>query len=73
MGNLFNESMYDMQIELNHIPFLEETLDSAGLLTYHPVTEVTAYLLIFTPLSLSAVVAYLSFPLIIYLTPAHPF
>jgi len=42
VGNLFNESMYDMQIELNQVPFLEETLDDAGLLTYHPVTEVMA-------------------------------
>lgn len=41
-GNAFNESMYDMQIELKRMPFLEGTLRSAGLINYHPISEVMA-------------------------------
>ena len=41
-GNIFNESMYDMQIELKKMPFLEGTLQSAGLVNYHPISEVMA-------------------------------
>ena len=41
-GNALNESMYDMQIELKRMPFLEGTLRSAGLINYHPITEVMA-------------------------------
>lgn len=41
-GNALNESMYDMQIELKKMPFLEGTLRTAGLINYHPITEVMA-------------------------------
>ena len=41
-GNALNESMYDMQIELKRMPFLEGTLRSAGLINYHPISEVMA-------------------------------
>lgn len=41
-GNAFNDSMYDMQIELKKMPFLEGTLRTAGLINYHPITEVMA-------------------------------
>ena len=41
-GNVINESMYDMQIELKEMPFLEETLGAIGLLTYHAVREIMA-------------------------------
>ena len=39
-GNVFNQSMYDMQIELKGLPFLEAHLKHIGLLNYHPVSEV---------------------------------
>jgi chloride channel 7 len=38
-GNAINEGMYDMQLHLKEIPFLEPTLHSLGLLNYHPITE----------------------------------
>lgn len=41
-GNALNDSMYDMQIELKKMPFLEGTLRTAGLINYHPITEVMA-------------------------------
>lgn len=39
-GNAINEPMYDMQIDLRGMPFLEGALKSIGLLTCHPVIEV---------------------------------
>jgi chloride channel 7 len=39
-GNVFNQSMYDMQIELKGLPFLEAHLKHIGLLNYHPVSEI---------------------------------
>ena len=41
-GNALNDSMYDMQIDLKKMPFLEGTLRTAGLINYHPITEVMA-------------------------------
>ena len=41
-GNAINQSMYDMQIDLKHLPFLEGSLKTLGLLNYHPVTAVMA-------------------------------
>jgi chloride channel 7 len=38
-GNAINEGMYDMQIHLKEIPFLEGSLHSLGLLNYHPISE----------------------------------
>ena len=40
VGNAINESMYDMQIHLKELPFLEGSLHSLGLLNYHPVSEI---------------------------------
>ena len=39
VGNAINEGMYDMQIHLKEIPFLEQSLHSLGLLNYHPISE----------------------------------
>ena len=39
-GNIFNQSMYDMQIEKKNLPFLEAHLKHIGLLNYHPVSEI---------------------------------
>jgi chloride channel 7 len=41
-GNAINEPMYDMQIRLKEIPFLEGSLKNIGLLNYHPVVEIMA-------------------------------
>jgi chloride channel 7 len=41
-GNAINLSMYDMQIELKELPFLEGSLKTLGLLNYHPIDEVMA-------------------------------
>ena len=38
-GNAINEGMYEMQINLKQIPFLEGSLHSLGLLNYHPIQE----------------------------------
>ena len=38
-GNAINEGMYEMQIHLKEIPFLEGSLHSLGLLNYHPIQE----------------------------------
>ena len=38
-GNAINEGMYEMQIHLKEIPFLEGSLHSLGLLNYHPISE----------------------------------
>ena len=35
-GNIFNQSMYDMQIEKKNLPFLEAHLKHIGLLNYSP-------------------------------------
>eukprot|EP00596_Hydrurales_sp_CCMP1899_P000306 CAMPEP_0119044320 /NCGR_PEP_ID=MMETSP1177-20130426/30604_1 /TAXON_ID=2985 /ORGANISM="Ochromonas sp, Strain CCMP1899" /LENGTH=923 /DNA_ID=CAMNT_0007014267 /DNA_START=18 /DNA_END=2789 /DNA_ORIENTATION=- len=40
-GNPLGESIYDMQIELKQMPFLEGTL-KGGLLNYHPITDIMA-------------------------------
>ena len=42
VGNAINEPMYDMQIILKDMPFLEGTLHSLGLLNYQSVSEVMA-------------------------------
>lgn len=42
VGNAFNEAMYDMQIHLKEMPFLEGSLHSLGLLNYHPISEIMA-------------------------------
>ena len=41
-GNAINESMYDMQIHLKEMPFLEGSLHSLGMLNYHPISKVMA-------------------------------
>jgi len=41
-GNAINQPMYDMQIDLKDLPFLEGSLKTLGLLNYHPVTAVMA-------------------------------
>jgi chloride channel 7 len=41
-GNAINLPMYDMQIELKELPFLEGSLKTLGLLNYHPVVELMA-------------------------------
>lgn len=39
-GNAINESMYDMQIHLKEIPFLEGSMHSLGMLNYHPISQI---------------------------------
>ena len=39
-GNAINEPMYDMQIHLKSIPFLEDSLHSLGMLNYHPISKI---------------------------------
>ena len=34
--------MYDMQIRLKEMPFLEGSLKTLGLLNYHPAAEIMA-------------------------------
>lgn len=41
-GNAFNQPMYDMQITLKELPFLEGALKTLGLLNYHPIVEIMA-------------------------------
>ena len=41
-GNAINESMYDMQIHLKEMPFLEGSLHSLGMLNYLPVSLIMA-------------------------------
>lgn len=41
-GNAINEPMYDMQIHLKEMPFLEGSLHSLGMLNYHPISEIMA-------------------------------
>lgn len=38
-GNAINEPLYDMMIQVKHLPFLEGSLKTLGLLNYHPVAE----------------------------------
>lgn len=39
VGNAINEPMYDMQIHVKNMPFLEGSLHSLGLLNYQPVNK----------------------------------
>ena len=39
-GNAINMGMYEIQIELQNLPFLEGSLHSLGLLNYCPATEI---------------------------------
>ena len=41
-GNAINMAIYDLQIRIQGLPFLEGQLRSLGLLNYHPVIEVMA-------------------------------
>ena len=41
-GNAINESMYDMQIHIKDMPFLEASLHSLGMLNYYPVSQIMA-------------------------------
>ena len=41
-GNAINEGLYDMQIDLQKLPFLPGHLRSLGLLSYFPVHEIMA-------------------------------
>jgi chloride channel 7 len=41
-GNAVNEPMYDMQIHLKKMPFLEGSLHSLGMLNYHPISKIMA-------------------------------
>jgi chloride channel 7 len=40
VGNAINEPIYDMQIHLKEMPFLEGSLHSLGMLNYHPISEI---------------------------------
>jgi CBS domain-containing protein len=42
-GNAINEPMYDMQIHLKELPFLEGSLKTLGLLNYHPIAELMSH------------------------------
>jgi chloride channel 7 len=39
-GNAINGSIYDMQIHLKGMPFLEDSLHSMGMLNYHPIAKI---------------------------------
>jgi chloride channel 7 len=39
-GNAFNESIYDMQIKIKELPFLEPSLKHLGMLNQLPVSEI---------------------------------
>lgn len=41
-GNAINLPMYDMQIAIKELPFLEGSLKTLGLLNYHPIVELMA-------------------------------
>ena len=41
-GNAINHPMYDMQIHLKGMPFLEGSLHSLGMLNYHPISHIMA-------------------------------
>ena len=41
-GNAINESMYDMQIHIKEMPFLEASLHSLGMLNYYPISQIMA-------------------------------
>jgi chloride channel 7 len=41
-GNAINEPMYDIQIHLKEMPFLEGALHTLGLLNYHPISQIMA-------------------------------
>jgi hypothetical protein len=41
-GNAINESMYNMQIRIKEMPFLEASLYSLGRLNYYPVSQIMA-------------------------------
>lgn len=41
-GNAINHPMYDMQIHLKKMPFLEGSLHSLGMLNYQPVSKIMA-------------------------------
>ena len=41
-GNAINESMYDMQIHIKDMPFLEASLHSLGMLNYYPISQIMA-------------------------------
>lgn len=40
VGNAIGEPMYDMQLRLKDMPFLEGSLHSIGLLNYHPLSQI---------------------------------
>eukprot|EP01035_Chromulina_nebulosa_P020688 gene20688-26821_t len=40
VGNAINEPMYDMQIHLKEMPFLEGSLHTLGMLTYHQISQI---------------------------------
>lgn len=40
-GNAINASMYDMQLHLKEMPFLEGSMHSLGMLNYHPISQIT--------------------------------
>ena len=42
VGNAINEPMYDMQIHLKGMPFLEASLHSLGLLNFFPISQIMA-------------------------------
>ena len=41
-GNAINESMYDMQIHMKEMPFLEGSLHSLGMVNYMPISQIMA-------------------------------
>lgn len=42
VGNAINESMYDMQLHIKEMPFLESSLHSLGMLNYYPISQIMA-------------------------------
>lgn len=42
-GNAINDGLYDMQIELQKLPFLPGSLRSLGLLNYFPIHEIMSH------------------------------
>ena len=42
VGNAINHSMYEMQIHIKGMPFLEDSLHSLGMLNYFPISQIMA-------------------------------
>ena len=40
-GAIFNKPLYDMQIHVNKLPYLDNSLPRIDLLNYHPISDIT--------------------------------